>query len=71
MIAQHQPSGGDGSVVAAVQQFLDEFEACFAMEHVTSASEFLGQIADRFPALLEAKEIAAEAIRRQQEGGVE
>ena len=41
------------------------------MENVASAGGFLGQLADRFPALLEAKEVAAEAIRRQQEGGAE
>jgi hypothetical protein len=40
------------------------------MEQVSNAQEFLAQIADHFPALLEAKEIAAEAIRRRREGGV-
>jgi hypothetical protein len=65
-----QPISGD-DLLAAAQQFLDEFEECFSMEQVSNAQEFLAQIADHFPALLEAKEIAAEAIRRRREGGAE
>lgn len=73
MQPNHQPSqdGDPSAVLVIVRQFIDEFEECFSMEHIASAGDLLGQIADHFPALLEAKEAAAEAIRRQQEGGAE